>query len=110
MFIVFNFGAFRKHYLTLLAAITEQMLFDGKGIDPDFRGRYKVNIERILASFVDDKKLKSATDELGDAKAKTDAANKENQKLDGEWGDKFGTTSYFVLLASSITMSSKKIK
>ena len=80
----------RKHYFTLIGTIVEQMLFDGKGIDPDFRGRYRVNIDKIVSSFVDEKKFKIATDELAESKAKVDAAYKENQKLDNEWADKLG--------------------
>ena len=80
----------RKHYFTLIGTIVEQMLFDGKGIDPDFRGRYRVNIDKIVASFVDEKKFKIATDELAESKAKVDAAYKENEKLDNEWADKLG--------------------
>jgi len=68
------------------------MLFDGKGIDPDFRGRYRVNVEKILASFIDQNKFRIASEELADAKAKAEAAYQENVKLDSQWNDNFDTT------------------
>ena len=82
----------RKQYFTLISTIVEQMLFDGKGIDPDFRGRYRVNVEKILASFIDQNKFRIASEELADAKAKAEAAYQENVKLDSQWNDNFDTT------------------
>lgn len=80
----------RKQYFSLIATIVEQMLFDGKGIDPDFRGRYKVNVDKIMAGFIDQNKFKAASDDLADSKAKAEGAYKENEKLDSQWIDNFG--------------------
>jgi len=67
-----------------------QIFLDYKGIDPNFRGQYRVNVKKIMESFVDKKRFEQTQDELKDAKAKTEVAVREKEKHDNEWADKFG--------------------
>jgi len=47
----------RAQYYHLIDNIVTQIVFDGRGIDPDFTGKYKVKVEDIVKDLVDKEKV-----------------------------------------------------
>jgi len=82
----------RKHYFSLLSTLCTQMILDGKGIDPDFRGKYKVNVNKIMDGFVTKERMKAAMDEAQETRLKAEAAIRDKEILDNKWADDFDTT------------------
>jgi len=66
------------------------MFFDSKGVDPDFRGKYKINIPKIKASFVSETTFQESQKQLEDLKHQSEQGNQRKIKLDEDWEAKYG--------------------
>lgn len=76
-------------YWRLIEQIVAQVLLDGKGMDPNFQGRYKIKVDDIIKGFVEKDKFHQMEADVKDARLKYDQALRDKDKLDNEWADTF---------------------